>query len=289
MGVLVRVHPAVFPLVATVSWGTNAVAGRFLVGGGYIDGITLTLVRFALATPLIFAAAAYMNEKVVGSGKRDIVIASLLGLLGVTGFNTLFYTALGYMEAALVSLITSLITPMTYIAAVALGMDRLDLKGIVGIVMAVAGAYLILAPGGSSINFLGAVLAFGAAVSWTVYTLAVRGVASRMGPTASLAWSSLLGTLALTPAAINIPNTVINPVVIALILYVAIVPGALGYAAWNLGVKMAGPTLPSTFIPVVPLTATILGWILLGEQLTFREMLGGLFIIAGILIVVKRK
>ncbi|MCE4611321.1 MAG: DMT family transporter [Desulfurococcales archaeon] len=284
-----RLQPIVFPLIATVSWGTNAVAGRILVGGGYIDGVSLTFVRFALATPLILLAASALGEKVRGE-PRDVAIAAILGLLGVSGFNVFFYTALGYMEAALVSLITSLITPMTYIAGVILGMDKLDTRGVAGVLLAVGGTYLVLNPGSSSINLIGALLAFGAALSWTVYTLAVKGVASRMGPTAALFWSSLLGTLVVAPLSLEgLEHARITYLSIALIVYVAIVPGAVGYAAWNLGVKLSGPVLPSIFIPLVPLTATILAWILLGEVLTPIQVLGGLLIVIGIILVVTRR
>ncbi len=248
----------------------------------------MTFVRFALATPMILVAAIALRERVL-SRPRDVAVAALLGLLGVSGFNVFFYTALGYMEAALVALITSLITPMTYIAGVALGVDRLDVRGAAGVLLAVAGSYLVLSPGSSSVNLVGAALAFGAAVSWTVYTLAVRGVASRMGPTAALFWSSLLGTLAVAPLSLEgAAEARYTPLSVALILYVAAVPGALGYAAWNLGVKLAGPVLPSIFIPVVPLTATLLAWALLGEALTPLQVLGGALIIAGIILVVTR-
>ena len=286
---MARLHPAVFPLIATVSWGTNAVAGRILVGGGYVDGVTLTFARFALATPLIFAGAILLREKPFSSS-RDVVVASILGLFGITGFNVLFYTALGRMEAPLVALITSLITPMTYVLAVLLGLDKLDYRGVSGVLLAIAGTYLVLEPGNnSSLDLMGALMAFGAAVSWTIYTLAVKGVASKMGPTAALAWSSLLGTLALAPVAPNMLSVHYTPLSIALILYVAIVPGAIGYAAWNLGVKLSGPVLPSIFIPLVPLTATILAWTLLGETLTPLQVLGGLLIISGIVLVVTRR
>ncbi len=284
-----RPHPSVYPLVAAASWGTNAVAGRFLVGQGHIDGVALTLLRFALATPLILAAAVFMGER-VRAPLRDVLVASLLGVFGVAGFNVFFYSALGYMEAALVSLITSLITPMTYVAGILLGMDRLDLKGGAGVALSLAGAYLILGPTGSDVSHIGALLAFAAAVSWTIYTLGIRGVASRMGPTASLFWSSLLGTIVITPLAYEgIASAEYNWVVWALILYVAVVPGALGYAAWNLGVRLIGPVTPSIFIPVVPLTATMLAWLILGETLTPAQMLGGFLIISAILLVVTRR
>jgi drug/metabolite transporter (DMT)-like permease len=279
----------VLPLVATVSWGTNAVAGRVLVGGGYIDGVSLTLVRFALATPLIFAAAIALGERLWGR-PRDVALAAGLGLLGVTGFNVFFYSALGRMEAALVSLITSLITPMTYAAAVALGMDRLDARGAAGVALALAGTYLVLNPSSQKgIDPAGAALAFAAALSWTAYSLAVKGVAERLGPTAALAWSSLAGTMALLPAAPAAASAEYTPLTVALIVYVAVVPGALGYAAWNLGVRLAGPSLPSFFIPMVPLTAALLGWALLGEELTAPQLLGGALIIAGIVSVATRR
>jgi len=78
-----------------------------------------------------------------------------------------------------------------------------------------------------------------------------------------------------------------EPAIITLILYIAVVPGALGYLTWNLGVEKAGPAKSAVFIPCVPLVATGLGLLLLGEPISLEQLVGGILIIIGVLMVIK--
>jgi len=52
-----------------------------------------------------------------------------------------------------------------------------------------------------------------------------------------MAWVSLIGLAAMSPtAAVSRPATLLDPLVLALVAYIAAVPGALAYAAWNVAV-----------------------------------------------------
>ncbi|BAN90319.1 DMT family transporter [Aeropyrum camini] len=282
------------PALAAISWGTNAVAGRYLVGGGHIDGVTLTLVRFALATPLIGVSAFYIaRDKMFNPDRSLMGWSAVLGLLGITGFNIFFYSALGHMDASITALVTALATPLTYMAAVVLGLEKATLLATAGALVSVAGTYLVLSPSpGSNVSLLGFLLAFGAALSWVVYTIILRVKLAGYDQNVVMFWTSLFGTIFTIPAYAALApggGLRLGPVEAALILYVAAVPGALGYTLWNLGVEKVGASKSAVFIPLVPLTAAILGWLLLGETLTIRQLVGAALIIAGIIAVVWRR
>jgi len=53
-----------------------------------------------------------------------------------------------------------------------------------------------------------------------------------------MAWVSLFGLAAVSPTAVVFkPATLADPLVLALVAYVAVVPGALSCAAWNVAVQ----------------------------------------------------
>jgi len=53
-----------------------------------------------------------------------------------------------------------------------------------------------------------------------------------------VAWVSLFGLAAVSPtAAVSKPATLAGPLVLALAAYMAVVPGALAGAAWNVAVQ----------------------------------------------------
>ncbi|MCE4603892.1 MAG: DMT family transporter [Aeropyrum sp.] len=288
-----KINPLVYPALATISWGTNAVAGRILVGEGHIDGITLTFVRFSLALPLLGIVALATRrsgdwESLVRSG--PMLTTAVLGLLGIAGFNILFYTALGLMEASLVSLLTSLATPLTYIMAVLISIDVLTASGLAGTLSSFAGTYFVLGPRLNG-EYLGGVLAIGAAVAWSLYTIILRTRLPARNQNIVIALTTFWGTLFTAPAVVvsggpQLGNIGLREVL--LILYVAVVPGAIGYTLWNIGVEKVGAARSAIFIPLVPLTAALLGVVLLGEKLTPLQAFGGLLILAGIVLVVRK-
>ena len=65
------------------------------------------------------------------------------------------------------------------------------------------------------------------------------------------------------------PATLADPLVLALVAYVAAVPGALAYA-----VQKAGPRRSAAVLPLMPVLTTLLSYLLLGEALTATQLIG---------------
>jgi drug/metabolite transporter (DMT)-like permease len=72
-------------------------------------------------------------------------------------------------------------------------------------------------------------------------------------------------------------------------IFLGIVPTSLGYWAWaetnrHLPVEVAG-----AFLYLVPAVVLILAWLLLGERLAFSSVIGGILVIAGVILVQRRR
>ena len=282
-----RIVYLLLPLVSTVTWGSNVVAGRFLVGNGF-DSIYLTLLRFLIATPLVFGWVALRSPS-VRADARGLAFFAVTGLLGIAGFNVALYSSLEYMPAGVTAFIVSTATPVIYLLSVASGRDRLRLVPIMGILLAGMGLYLLLRPGWGGYSLTGIMLALIAMISWSLYTLLVSFLSEDRDPSFILAWSMAWGTLYLIPVGVERATLSISFYEALIILYIAVVPGAIAYLTWNIGVERLGPSTPAFFIPLTPLSAAILAFLLLGESLTLMQVLGGLFIVASILLVTWRR
>ncbi len=277
------------PLFAAITWASNIVVGRFLVGGGVVDGIRLSFLRFLVATPLMGVALALLHGlHVPRGGLRYLAIA---GLLGVASFNVLLYTSLGYISAATVSFIASTATPFTYILAAIVGRESLRPLPLAGVGVSIVGVYILLREGIAVWGVEGVILALLAALSWSLYTIVVDRIQGNVEPVDTLFWTMFFGTLALAPLGLDGLGGAVSMPMYAwlLILYVAVVPGIMGYLAWNLGVERLGPALPSIFIPLIPLMATIMEVYLLGAELGGTTIVGGALIILGVSIVVGER
>jgi drug/metabolite transporter (DMT)-like permease len=258
-----------YALFSVAAWSTNYLVGRFLVAGG-VDPVAMSILRFAIATPLLFLMARFPPYR--GATRR----LALLGLLGVAGFNLLLYSSLAYVTAAVASLFVVLASPATQLLEAALARRRPGGVALLGSLAAVAGAVR---------SYLGPLLAALATLSWAVYTVLVRGVYRLYSPVEAVAWISLFGLAAMSPtAAASKPATLADPVVLALVVYVAAVPGALAYAAWNVAVQRAGPRRSAAVLPLMPVLTTLFSYLLLGEAPTAAQLIGMAVAVAGVYI-----
>ena len=278
-----------FPLFAAVTWASNIVVGRFLVGGGVVDGIRLSFLRFLVATPLMGAALALLHG--LRAPRGSLRYLAVAGLLGVASFNVLLYTSLGYISAATASFIASTATPFTYMLAAVVGRETLRPLPLAGVGVSIVGVYVLLREGIAVWGVEGVILALLAALSWSLYTIVVDRVQGSVRPVDTLFWTMVFGTLALAPVGFDGLEGVasIPPYAWLLIVYVAVVPGIMGYLAWNLGVERLGPALPSIFIPLIPLIATIMEVYILGTEPRGATIAGGALIILGVSIVIGER
>jgi drug/metabolite transporter (DMT)-like permease len=267
-----------YALFSVAAWSTNYLVGRFLVAGG-VDPVAMSILRFAVATPLLFLMARFPPYR--GAARR----LALLGLLGVAGFNLLLYSSLAYVTAAVASLFVVLASPATQLLEAALARRRPGGVALLGSLAAVAGAYLTLEPYLAVRSYLGALLAALATLSWAVYTVLVRDVYRLYSPVEAVAWISLFGLAAMSPtAAVSKPATLADPLVLALVTYIAVMPGALAFAAWNVAVQKAGPRRSAAVLPLMPVLTTLFSYLLLGEALTATQLIGIAVAVAGVYI-----
>ena len=66
------------------------------------------------------------------------------------------------------------------------------------------------------------------------------------------------------------------------LVYLGVLGSALAYIGYYDGIRKIGATRSGVFIALSPLTAVLLGALLLGEHLTLAMYLGGALILAGI-------
>ena len=116
----------------------------------------------------------------------------------------------------------------------------------------------------------------------------MKGMHRLYSPVEAMAWVSLFRLAAMSPVATaSSPATLADPLVLAPVAYIAAVPGALAYAAWNVAVQWAGPRGSAAVLPLMPVLTTLLSYLLLGEVLTATQLIGIAVAVAGVYISAK--
>ena len=80
-----------------------------------------------------------------------------------------------------------------------------------------------------------------------------------------------------------------SPETYVMLILLALVPQLIGHSCLNLAVRLVPVTLVSVAILGEPVGATLLGWLILDEMPTSNEMIGGLLILGGIFMVMRRR
>jgi drug/metabolite transporter (DMT)-like permease len=222
---------------------------------------------------------------------RDIVRIALLGALGMGAYAV----ALGFGQKQVPAGTASLLiasAPVWMVAiAAAIGRERPTARALLGIGISFAGVVLIAAGRGLSLAFgphAAAVLA--AAIASAAYNVAQRPLVARYGAlrfTIVAVWGAALALLPLAGGVLHTVRTAPLPATLA-IVYLAIFPAALGYAAWAYISARASAAAAGSALYLVPAVSMILSNLLLGEVPSPAALAGGVLILAGVFAVHRR-
>lgn len=219
---------------------------------------------------------------------------ALLGLFGIFFYNLCFFYGLHYINASRASLIVALNPAVIGLASWLLLKERLGRAKVAGIASCIAGASIVIVSRNPQLlasnadAWIGDLLIFGCVLSWGVYSLFSRELNQTLGPVQTVTYSILLGTAMLwATSALRGELSVdallsLGPQQWLGLTYLGVLGSALAYIGYYDGIRKIGATRSGVFIALNPLTAVILGALLLGEQLTLTMCLGGGLILAGI-------
>jgi DME family drug/metabolite transporter len=143
-------------------------------------------------------------------------------------------------------------------------------------VLAVLGCSLLIVAGGSiRVNVLGVILALGAGVAYATYAVTSKGLLEQRPPEAVMAVVFCLGALFLLPLLFAADlNWLAQPRGLAVVLHLGLIATAAAYTLFARGLMAVPVATAVTLSLAEPLTAGILGVVVLGERLMLVTMLG---------------
>ena len=286
-------RPVYLTLAAvTMIWGGTFVAGRFLSGS--LSPLFTASLRFLLASVALLGFLWIARIPLARPTPRQWLQLSLLGLFGIFFYNLCFFYGLQYINASRASLIVALNPAVIGLASWLLFKERLGRAKVAGIATCITGAGLVIVSRDPRLlavtpdAWIGDLLIFGCVLSWGVYSLFSRGLNQSIGPLQTVTFSVLIGSGMLWALAM-LRGEVSGAALINLgtaqwlsLIYLGVFGSALAYIGYYDGIRKIGATRSGVFIALNPLTAVVLGALLLGEQLTLSMCLGGGLVLVGI-------
>ena len=286
-------RPVYYKLAAvTMIWGGTFVAGRLLAGT--LEPLLAACLRFLLASLALLLFMALARIAPVRPSLKQFGQLAVLGFFGIFFYNLCFFQGLESINASRASLIVALNPAVIALASWALFKERLNGAKLFGIALCLGGAGVVIlsrdseALAGGPGSWRGDLLIFGCVLGWGVYSLFSRNLNQALGSLQTVTYSILLGTLMLWSTA-ALRGEVRLEALSALsleqglsLLYLGVLGSALAYIWYYDGLGKIGATRSGVFIALNPLTAVILGALLLDERLSLAMCLGGVLILWGI-------
>lgn len=147
--------------------------------------------------------------------------------------------------------------------------------------LALVGVIALAGGGWDRLDPIGVMFALGAASSWALYILASARVGREFPRLDGLALAMVVGALAALPwGLIAAGGALVRIDLLALGAAVAVLSSTIPYALELLALRRLAASAFAILMSLAPATATLAGWLLLGQGMTWLEIIGIALVIA---------
>ncbi|KIL29982.1 hypothetical protein B4145_0508 [Bacillus subtilis] len=257
-----------------------------------IPPFELVWIRYVIAI-LALLIVGLIRKQSWKIHKRDLLLIVAIGIVG----NTISIVTQEYgtmlSSAQMGAIITSSTPAFMVIFARLLLKEPLNIKKGTSIILATTGVLFIVGNGHiDTSNQLGGISLLVAALTWALMSVLIKRVPNSYSPILVTTYSTFVAIVALTPFVK--PSTIftpqlLDPKILGGLLYLGIVSTACAFLLWNRGLQLLNASSGGLFFFFQPLVGTLLGWILLGEQIGGTFWIGSFLILSGVLLVIKEK
>jgi drug/metabolite transporter (DMT)-like permease len=268
-----------------VQVGAAIVASRYVIG--QTTPVSLALLRYAIG--VLCLVPALLLARRARFAARDVVPIALLGIVQFGVLVVLLNFGLRFVAAGRGAVLFATMPLLTLVLAAAIGRERLTRAKLGGVLVALLGVALALADrlqaGASGAEWLGALAVVAAATCGAVCSVLYRPYLTRY-PTlhvSAVAMLASVGFLTLIAAREGFFSgwPQFTPAGWAAVVFIGVSSG-VGYTLWLWALRHASPTRVTVFLSLSPVTAALLGALLLAEPLRWMLLAGLACVVAGI-------
>jgi drug/metabolite transporter (DMT)-like permease len=283
-----RLSPAEVGLVVTVViWSFNFTLTRYVLEHG-VQPLAWSALRFSTAA-LLFAGITLAWERSLRMSRRDVVFLFAAVVVGIWLNQFGFVYSLKYTTASTAALVFGTLPIFTIIIASATGVEHLTKRFVAAALVSFAGVVLVAlgAAGEVAGNPVGIALALLGAATWAVYSVAIAPLMRRYSPFRISAVGLLMGAALIVPTAapqLASQDWHLDPKIWVIFVVAVVGPLVITNILWFTGIDRVGPSRASLYANLQPFLGAVIALLLLSEELTLVQALGGLAIGVGIVL-----
>ncbi|MFY9370707.1 MAG: EamA family transporter [bacterium] len=270
-------------LLAAVLWGTSGTTQTFAPAGATPLAIGTARMFLGGASLLVIALLRGSFQK----GGKWPLWETLLASLSMAAFQPFFFTGVSWAGVAVGTVVAIGSSPiLAGLLGYFLRGERPDRRWALATLLAVTGCGLLFIPGsGGGVNPWGVLLALGAGLSFALYVVTNKTLLENHSPAAANALVFCFGALLLSPLLFFVDfSWLADSRGIAVVLHLGLVVTTVAYLLFSWGLERLPAATAVTLSLAEPLTAALLGVVVVGESLTLLAALGVALLLAGLFI-----
>lgn len=274
-----RTRAELFLLSITVIWGSTFATSKYLLA--FISPLLYVGIRFALGTILF---GLIFRRQAFSATKDSFIKGGILGILLFIGLATQT-VGLQYTGASKSAFITGMLVVFTPICQLVIERRPPKVGNVIGILLVTVGLYLLTSPAGSEFN-IGDSLNLVCAVTFALYIVYLDVFSKGRDPVhltiAQFVTCAILGSA----SSILFEHPIFMPTTgaYAALIYLTIFATVVALFVQTRYQKDTTPTRSAVIFSIEPVIAAGFAYAALGEVLGLLGVIGGSFIVAGVLV-----
>jgi drug/metabolite transporter (DMT)-like permease len=274
-------------------WGVNFSVVKF--GTSVIDPLAYNAARLVLAAIVLVVVVALSDAPRPSRATIGSLLA--LGVLGNGIYQYFFVEGITRTSASDAALVVAASPVFTAIIGKLRGVERIATKGVIGILISVAGiACVVLGTTQSSAgasSLFGDLLVLLGSLGWSIYSVLLKPHTERVTGMQLSAYTMVGGAVPLVIVAwpeISKAHWAALPFAgWSSIVYSGIFSLVVAYYFFYRGIRVIGPTRTTMYSNLQPIIAVLVAWIMLSETPTIWQCLGAAAIMGGLLLTRSRQ
>jgi drug/metabolite transporter (DMT)-like permease len=286
----IRIDARDWSLLALLSilWG-----GSFFFNGAALrelPPLTLVFLRVALGAAILLPL---LRTRGIGfpKGVKGWTPFLAIGLLNNVIPFSLIVAGQTFIPSGLASILNATTPLFTVMVMAAAGEEALQARRVAGVALGLAGVIILRGWGTETRTgqALGILLCLGGALSYGFAALAARRLLKDSAPLGTATFQLVASTvmMAIVAAAVEQPWRLPMPDVTTwfAVLGLAVLSTALAYIVFFQILRRSGATNVMLVTLLIPVTAILLGWLVLDEPISMREIAGAIVIGSALIVI----
>jgi drug/metabolite transporter, DME family len=290
-----NILPYLFVAIAAALWGCIGFFVEYLDQHSFSTN-EIVAFRFVSATILLYLYLVVIKPERLKINWKDLHYFIGTGLLSISFFNWSYFTAI--RETSLSVAVVLLYTGPAFVVVLSriIFKERVTLQKLLALIFTFLGIILVaeVTTGGGEFSTYGIIVGVGAGFGYALYSIFSKLALKVYSPLTIIFYTFLIASIFWIPVSgiytIDSMKRLTNLSTLSWIVGLGFLPTVLAYLLYTEGLKKIEPGKASITAMTEPITATMIGFFMFGDNLNGLQITGILFVMTSVMLIhIKRK